>query len=186
MYFSLGPKAIAYAFVFSVVIPLITTLGINNKIAMLEKTGTGSIHLLSTLYLSLIFLPRFPNSTGAYELDLSLVSNFSATWREMHVKSDVFCAGSVILPDKVGRIINVGGWSLESTKGVRLYIPDGGPGKNSTNDWEENYPALALQVNHFPPSTLQLIVLTSRTMLARSVVSYGRHVGKWNDRYHWW
>jgi hypothetical protein len=65
----------------------------------------------------------------------------------MHLKSDVFCAGSVILPDKGGRQLNVGGWSLDSTYGVRLYFPDGSDGVNGTHDWEEDYPALKLQVN---------------------------------------
>jgi hypothetical protein len=64
----------------------------------------------------------------------------------MHLKTDVFCSGGLILPDKAGRQINVGGWSLESTYGVRLYTPDGSPGVNGTNDWEENYDELALQV----------------------------------------
>ncbi|KAG5352852.1 hypothetical protein C0989_012606 [Termitomyces sp. Mn162] len=122
-------------FVPGVVVPLIATLGINNKVTFLEKAGTG-----------------FPNSTGAYELDLTLVSNFSATWREMHVKSDVFCAGSVILPDKAGRQINVGGWSLESTFGLRLYAPSGSDGVNGTTDWEEDYPALSLQRGRWYPT----------------------------------
>lgn len=39
----------------------------------------------------------FANSTGAYELDLSLVNDFSRAWREMHVKSDVFCSGESYL-----------------------------------------------------------------------------------------
>ncbi|KAG6836636.1 hypothetical protein H0H93_005663 [Arthromyces matolae] len=122
-------------FVPGVVVPLIATLGINNKVTFLEKAGTG-----------------FPNSTGAYELDLSLVSNFSATWREMHLKSDVFCAGSVILPDKAGRQINVGGWSLDSTYGLRLYTPSGSDGVNGTTDWEEDYPALKLQRGRWYPT----------------------------------
>lgn len=49
----------------------------------------------------------------------------------MHVKSDVFCSGSIILPDKAGRQLNVGGWSLDSTLGVRLYWPDGSAGEYS-------------------------------------------------------
>ena len=90
---------------------------------------------------------RFPNTTGAFELDLSLVDNFDAAWRELNgVKTDVFCAGSVTLPDKIGRQINVGGFSGESTFGLRLFTPNGAPGVNSTGDWEEDYPALALQV----------------------------------------
>lgn len=89
---------------------------------------------------------RFPNSTGAYELDLTLTQNFSAAWREMHLQTDVFCSGSIILPDKGARQINVGGWAEESRFGVRLYTPDGTSGVNGTNDWEENSALLALQV----------------------------------------
>lgn len=37
------------------------------------------------------------------------MDNFDLAWREMHVKTDVFCSGSIILPDKAGRQINVGG-----------------------------------------------------------------------------
>ncbi|KAJ7211023.1 hypothetical protein C8J57DRAFT_1606424 [Mycena rebaudengoi] len=120
-----------------VVTPLIATVGINNKVTFLEKGGT-SVGFFTNCDLD-------PKLTGAYELDLSLVGNFSAAWREMHVHSDVFCSGSVILPDKAGRQLNVGGWSLESTKGVRLYTPDGSAGVNGTNDWEENFQKLHLQ-----------------------------------------
>ena len=115
-----------------VVVPLIATLGVNNKVTFLEKFGTGP-----------------PNSTGAYELDLSLLNNFNAAWRTMHVKSDVFCSAGLILPDKAGRVLNVGGWSLDSTFGIRLYIPDGKPGVAGTNDWQENFSELALQVSYF-------------------------------------
>lgn len=94
--------------------------------------------------LSSCFSP--PNSTGAYELDLSLVNNFNLAWRTMHLKTDVFCSGSIILPDKKARQLNVGGWSLDSTFGVRLYTPDGKDGVNGTNDWEENVSLLKLQV----------------------------------------
>lgn len=110
--------------------PLVVTLGINNKIAMVEKFGTS----------------EFDNSTGAYELDLTLTDNFELAWRTMHVKSDVFCSGSIVLPDKGARQLNVGGWSLDSTKGVRLYWPDGSAGVNGTNDWQENFEELHLQV----------------------------------------
>ena len=65
----------------------------------------------------------------------------------MHVKTDVFCSAAVVLPDKAARILNVGGWSLESTYGIRLYAPDGSPGVNGTNDWEENPDTLQLQVS---------------------------------------
>ncbi|KAJ7720041.1 hypothetical protein B0H16DRAFT_1793954 [Mycena metata] len=123
-----------------VVVPLIATLGINGKVTFLEKDGTS----------------EFDNSTGAYELDLSLVSQFNKAWRTMHVKSDVFCSGSVILPDKGGRILNVGGWSLDSTQGVRLYTPDGSAGVNGTNDWQENFEELALQRQRWYPTAAVL------------------------------
>lgn len=93
-----------------------------------------------------IFSNSIPNATGAYELDLTLSNNFSAMWREMHIKTDVFCSGSVIMPDKAGRQINVAGWAEESNFGVRLYTPSGSDGINGTTDWEENVDELALQV----------------------------------------
>ena len=120
-----------------VVVPLIATVGINNKVQFIEKWGTS----------------EYPNSTGAYELDLSLVNDFGRAWREMHVKTDVFCSASIVLPDKGARQLNVGGWSSESTHGVRLYTPDGSAGVNGTNDWEENHNELALQVR-LPISTM--------------------------------
>ena len=112
-------------------VPLLATMGINNKVAFLEKFGTS----------------EFMNSTGAYELDLTLVDDFNLAWRTMHVKSDVFCSGNIVLPDRGARQLNVGGWSLDSTKGVRLYWPDGSAGVNGTNDWQENFDELKLQVS---------------------------------------
>jgi hypothetical protein len=63
-------------FVPDVVVPLITSLAINNKVTSLEKHGTVA-----------------PNSTGAYELDLTLSNSFNLLWREMHVQTDIFCSG---------------------------------------------------------------------------------------------
>ncbi|KXN83001.1 Putative fungistatic metabolite, partial [Leucoagaricus sp. SymC.cos] len=144
-------------FVPGVVVPLIATVGINNKVTFLEKHGTG-----------------FPNSTGAYELDPSLVNDFSKTWRELDgVKTDVFCAGSVILPDKAGRQINVGGWSGESTFGVRLFTPNGVLGTNSTSDWEEDYPALQLQRGRWYP--------TAAILSNGSILVMGGEIGS-NDK----
>jgi hypothetical protein len=135
-----GPAAGQYSFfVPGVVVPLITQLGINGKVTFLEKFGTG-----------------FPNSTGAYELDPSLVSNFSAAWREMHVKSDIFCAATLTLPDKAGRILMVGGWALSDTFGIRLYWPDGSPGQESYNDWQENVNELSLQNGRWYPSAMMM------------------------------
>ncbi|KAH9027112.1 copper radical oxidase [Lactarius pseudohatsudake] len=120
--------------------PLLATVGINGKVSFLEKSGTS----------------EFSNSTGAYELDLSLVNDFSHAWREMHVKSDVFCSGAVVLPDKAGRILNVGGYSQDSTFGLRLYAPDGSAGVNGTNDWEEDPVNFLLQSGRWYPTALVL------------------------------
>jgi hypothetical protein len=110
--------------------PLLATVGINGKVSFLEKYTTS----------------EFKNSTGAYELDLSLVDDFDHAWREMHVKTDVWCSAAIVLPDKAARILNVGGWLQNSTIGIRLYSPDGSAGVNGTNDWEEDPDHLQLQV----------------------------------------
>jgi hypothetical protein len=65
----------------------------------------------------------------------------------MHPQTNVFCSAGLILPDKDARQINVGGYSSESTLGIRFYTPDGRPGINGTNDWEENWKELSLQVS---------------------------------------
>lgn len=72
----------------------------------------------------------------------------------MHVKTDIFCSAGLTLPDRAGRQINVGGWSGQSTYGVRLYIPDGTPGTWGVNDWQENANELALQAGRWYPSAL--------------------------------
>ncbi|KAF2668724.1 copper radical oxidase [Microthyrium microscopicum] len=120
-----------------VVVPLITTLGVNGKVTFLEKVGTGAI-----------------NSTGGYELDLTLTDDFSSAWRVMHPASDVFCSAALTLPDKFGRQLNIGGWSGTSTYGVRLYTPDGSAGVNGTNDWLENPDILASQDGRWYPSAM--------------------------------
>ncbi|KAH9169414.1 copper radical oxidase [Lactarius sanguifluus] len=120
--------------------PILTTVGINGKVSFLEKFGSSEVK----------------KSTGAYELDLSLVNDFSHAWREMHVKSDVFCSGAVVLPDKAGRILNVGGYSQRSMFGLRLYAPDGSAGVNGTNDWEEDPVNFILQSRRWYPTALVL------------------------------
>lgn len=113
-----------------------------------SSRNLGRVHrtlLVTSLIIDL--LSSNSHFSGAYELDLTLVDDFEKTWREMHVKTDVFCSGSVTLPDKAGRLINVGGWSLISTFGIRLYAPSGSAGVNGTTDWEENAEELALQVS---------------------------------------
>ncbi|KAF2007335.1 copper radical oxidase [Amniculicola lignicola CBS 123094] len=122
-----------------VVVPLVTQMAVNGKVTFLEKSGTG-----------------IPNATGAYELDLAQINNFTGAWRPMHLKTDVFCSASVTLPDKAARQINVGGWSLDSTFGVRLYWPDGSPGVWGVNDWKENFKLVSLQAGRWYPSSMIL------------------------------
>ncbi|KAK2590697.1 hypothetical protein QQS21_011621 [Conoideocrella luteorostrata] len=133
-----SPDAGSYEFLIGgVCIPLITSQAITGKVTFLEKWGTGPA-----------------NSTGAYELDLSSINDPSKAWRTMHVKTDIFCAGGLTLPDKAGRQINVGGWSGDSTYGVRLYTPDGSAGVPGKNDWEENVSVLKLQQGRWYPTTM--------------------------------
>ncbi|QUC17769.1 uncharacterized protein UV8b_02010 [Ustilaginoidea virens] len=148
-----SPDAGSYEFLIGgVCVPLITSQAINGKVTFLEKWGTGP-----------------PNSTGAYELDLSSIDNFKLAWREMHVKTDIFCAGGLTLPDKAGRQINVGGWSGDSTYGVRLYTPDGSAGVPGKNDWEENAAVLKLQQGRWYP--------TAMIMANGSILVIGGEVG---------
>ncbi|KAN0132716.1 hypothetical protein V8E53_009387, partial [Lactarius tabidus] len=123
--------------------PLLAALNVNGKIAFLEK-GKGS------------GLTAFTNSSGAYELDLSLIDDVSRAWRTMHIKTDVFCSAAVILPDKGARLFDVGGWSQNSSVGLRLYTPDGSPGVNGTNDWEESPGIFQLQLARWYPTALVL------------------------------
>lgn len=58
----------------------------------------------------------------------------------------MFCDAALVLPDKGARVLSIGGWSVDSLYGVRLYLPDGEPGVNGTNDWEEDFNVLRLQV----------------------------------------
>jgi hypothetical protein len=120
-----------------VVVPLITQHARNGKVTFMEKSGTGAI-----------------NTTGAYELDVTQISNFTGAWRPMHVKSDIFCSASITLPDKVGRQLNIGGWANDATYGVRLYWPDGSPGVWGKNDWQENVRVLSLQDGRWYPTAM--------------------------------
>lgn len=120
-----------------VVIPLMAQHGVNGKVTFVEKFGTGP-----------------PNSTGSYELDVTQVNNLARAWRTLHVKTDVFCSAGLILPDKAGRQINVGGWSGDSTFGIRLYWPDGSPGVPGVRDWQENKNEVALQDGRWYPSAM--------------------------------
>ncbi|KAF2638282.1 galactose oxidase, partial [Massarina eburnea CBS 473.64] len=120
------------------VIPLISQPAKNGKVTFLEKLGTGP-----------------PNSTGAYEFDPSIGGDIFHAFRELKgIKSDLFCSAGLTMPDKAGRLINIGGWSLESTFGIRIYTPDGSPGVNGTNDWRENYQVLKLQKGRWYPTAM--------------------------------
>ncbi|KAI4865776.1 glyoxal oxidase N-terminus-domain-containing protein [Hypoxylon rubiginosum] len=139
-----------------VVTPLMTMQSITGKVTFLEKWGTGAA-----------------NSTGAYELDLTQLDDFDAAWRTMHVKTDIFCSAGLILPDKAARQITVGGWSLDSTYGIRLYAPDGSNGVKGTNDWEENVSELKLQKGRWYPSAM--------LMANGSILVVGGEIGS-NDK----
>jgi Glyoxal oxidase N-terminus/WSC domain len=151
--FPTGNAAGEYKFLIGgVVIPLITTLAVNGKVTFLEKFGTGA-----------------PNTTGAYEFDLAQLNNFTGAWRPMHVKTDVFCAAGLTLPDKAGRQVNIGGWANDDTKGVRFYTPDGSPGVWGVNDWEENVKEVSLQAGRWYP--------TGMIMANGSILVVGGQVG---------
>jgi len=68
----------------------------------------------------------------------------------------VFCSAGLTMPDKAGRQINIGGWSGDSTIGVRIYWPDGSPGSPSVNDWQEDFHVLSLQKGRWYPSAMIL------------------------------
>lgn len=122
------------------VIPLITSANRNGKVTFVEKHGTGP-----------------PNSTGAYELDLSAIDNFDVAWREVPgLQTDVFCSAGLTLPDKGARVINIGGWSDDSTYGVRFFTPDGSPGVPGQSGWEENVEEISLQKGRWYPSAMMM------------------------------
>ncbi|KAK4034106.1 glyoxal oxidase N-terminus-domain-containing protein [Parachaetomium inaequale] len=113
-------------------IPLITQETITGKVSFISKGATGP-----------------GNETGAYEFDPA-----TNTFRTLHIKTDVFCAAGVTLPDKAGRQLNIGGWAGDATYGTRLYWPDGAPGTPGTHDWQENVNVLKLQAGRWYPSAM--------------------------------
>ncbi|EUC35845.1 hypothetical protein COCVIDRAFT_88427 [Bipolaris victoriae FI3] len=120
------------------IIPLISQPAVNGKISLLEKYGTGE-----------------PNSTGAYELDPSIGGDIFHAFRELTgIKTDIFCAAGLTLPDRAGRQINIGGWSTDSLFGVRMYTPDGTLGVNGTNNWQEDVNTVKLQQGRWYPTGL--------------------------------
>jgi hypothetical protein len=144
------PKGIAagrYEFlVGGPIIPLISQPGINGKVNFLEKHGTGEA-----------------NTTGAYEFDPSIGGDIFHAFRELTgVKTDVFCAAGLTMPDRAGRQINIGGWSADSLFGVRIYTPDGSAGVNGTNQWQEDVNSIKLQAGRWYPTGL---VMANGSML---------------------
>lgn len=63
----------------------------------------------------------------------------------------------------------MGGWSGDSTYGVRVYTPDGAPGVPGRNDWQENVDVLRLQDGRWYPSAM--------VMANGSVLVVGGEVG---------
>lgn len=124
----------------SPIIPLISTVSINDKVVFVEKHGTSTEG----------------NSTGSFEFDPSLAPQYGTAFRELQLKTDVFCSGSIVMPDKAGRQINIGGWSLESLYGIRFFTPDSPLGTNGTNQWEEDYNKLALMAGRWYPTAATL------------------------------
>lgn len=128
------------------IIPLISQPGVNGKVTLLEKHGTGA-----------------PNTTGAYELDPSIGGDIFHAFRELKgIKTDIFCAAGLTMPDRAGRQINIGGWSVDSLFGVRIYWPDGSAGVNGTNDWQEDVNTIKLQRGRWYPTGL---VMANGSML---------------------
>ncbi|CAN9245366.1 unnamed protein product [Alternaria alternata] len=144
------PKGIAagrYEFlVGGPIIPLISQPGVNGKVSLLEKHGTGE-----------------PNTTGAYEFDPSIGGDIFHAFRELSgIKTDIFCAAGLTMPDRAGRQINIGGWSTDSLFGVRIYWPDGSAGVNGTNDWQEDVNSVKLQRGRWYPTGM---VMANGSML---------------------
>lgn len=156
-----GADAGAYQFLIGALnIPLIVTPARNGKVTFVSKWGTEPAN----------------NSTGAYELDLASINNMTAAWRPMHVKTDVFCAAGLTLPDRAGRQINIGGWANDATYGVRLYWPDGQPGTWGKNDWEENVKEVSLLTGRWYPSAA-IMANGSILVVGGEVGSNGAPVG---------
>jgi hypothetical protein len=91
-------------------------------------------------------MPSYP------ELLRTINTNFENYRNEMI--TDVFCAAGLILPDKGGRQLTIGGWNGDSNFGIRLYLPDGSDGVNGTNQWQENPSNLTLQLPRWYPSAM--------------------------------
>ncbi|KAJ4297155.1 hypothetical protein N0V88_004073 [Collariella sp. IMI 366227] len=118
-------------------------VGLPDRLPRWQETITGKVSFISK------GATGPGNETGAYELDLSTLQ-----FRALHIKTDVFCAAGVTLPDKAGRQLNIGGWAGDATYGTRIYWPDGSPGVPGTHDWQENVNVLKLQAGRWYPSAM--------------------------------
>jgi hypothetical protein len=119
-------------------VTLISTVGINGKVYFMDKHYDPG------------------NTTGAYELDPSLVTdpNWQDAWRVLHVQDEIFCSADLVLPDKAGRLLNIGGWSDTALQGVRLMTPSGSFGVQGNTDWEEDLANAELQRPRWYPSAV--------------------------------
>lgn len=142
-HYASGPAAGEYDFFSTApIVPLISSVGINDKVVFVEKHGTS-----------------WDNTEGSFEFDYT-----TNIYRELALKTDVFCSASFTLPDRAGRMINIGGWSAESVYGIRFFTPDSPQGvDNGTNDWEEDYTQLRLFDPRWYPTA---IVLSNGSLLA--------------------
>jgi hypothetical protein len=70
----------------------------------------------------------------------------------LQVQDEIFCSANIILPDKAGRILNIGGWSDAALFGIRLFTP-GGAGENI--NWQEDETTVELQVRSSPPTSFR-------------------------------
>src|SRR5712675_2782989 len=112
----------------------------------------------------------------AVEALLATTRNVTTILTAVMAVTNMFCSGAVVLPDKAARILNVGGWSLTSTFGIRLYAPDGSAGVNGTNDWEESPDTLQLQVR-LPLYHVSRCSISSRS--GWTLVSLCARFGQW-------
>jgi len=85
------------------------------------------------------------------------------------MKTDVFCAGGLTLPDKAGRQLSVAGWNEKSNWGIRLYWPDGSDGVKGTNEWQESPDTTALQLPRWYPTAI--------IMANGSILVVSKHLG---------
>jgi len=124
-------------FVPGLAVPIVSTVAINNKVYFMDKKYDPG------------------NTTGTYELDPSLVGAgpWMNAWNPLQVQDEIFCSANIILPDKAGRILNIGGWSDAALFGIRLFTP-GGAGENI--NWQEDENAVELQRPRWYPTAMIL------------------------------